>query len=119
MSADMTTDLVKRLEAGSCWLSKEVDDLTRTLFGPSYTFEHWSLVDDAVKDGDLNAAAALVERNEDVLTWEASNTPAGPFGRIVTTRANYKGVGATPAAALIAALLNAKRADSSTHTEEG
>ena len=58
-------ELAKRLEAATgpdrWWLTDDLDDWCRAIFGPKWTLEDWGILRDAL-GGSLDAAVALCER---------------------------------------------------------
>lgn len=114
---DMTTDLVKRLEAGET--GREIDAEVCWRFGEHGPDDYgMPLIDDRVfpVTTSLDAAVALVERVKPEAYIEMSgprkylNIPTPVPNKWLAKVDDFRGWAATPAAALIAALLKAKGA---------
>ena len=111
MSADMTTDLLKRLEAGErYWPPEIMSDLARALFDFNCTHKEWDLLDSAVHGNSIDAAVALVERVRPRCDWSVAKV--GPKHRAnlwmpsaLRLMPSPHCTAPTPAAAILAALL--------------
>jgi len=113
-------ELAERCERGAevQWLTSDIDGLTRALIGPSWTMNDWGLVNDAIRENSLDAVVALLERVLPGWLWNVSNFDgngkASAFIGAGPLDDTADGAAASPARALLGAILRALAAKDET-----